>query len=202
MSAWVVFNGLAIWPCPKVEGRKYVCSSHYWPLRWPSTNYERDGCCVAGIVIDAIKSGPSTQVQHVRNEVLCPGLVNQTRWLSGSYLIWIDSQTPRKLLIGRCINVKMHVLSSVLRHASPRTVRSFRQRVGVASRVTVLADGYPRRGSNRKIRGWKKGREVEKEGLGVEKKQLEVHKKRSGGWKKRILGGWKEKILRGWKKRI
>ena len=42
MSAWVVY-GLATWPCPKVEGRRYVCSSHHWPLRWPSTNDERDG---------------------------------------------------------------------------------------------------------------------------------------------------------------
>ena len=42
MFAWVVY-GLATWPCPKVEGRRYVCSSHHWPLRWPSTNDERDG---------------------------------------------------------------------------------------------------------------------------------------------------------------
>ena len=42
MSAWVVY-GLATWPCPKVEVRRYVCSSHHWPLRWPSTNDERDG---------------------------------------------------------------------------------------------------------------------------------------------------------------
>ena len=42
MSAWVVY-GLATWPCPKVQGRRYVCSSHHWPLRWPSTNDERDG---------------------------------------------------------------------------------------------------------------------------------------------------------------
>ena len=42
MSAWVVY-GLATCPCPKVEGRRYVCSSHHWPLRWPSTNDERDG---------------------------------------------------------------------------------------------------------------------------------------------------------------
>ena len=42
MSAWVVY-GLATWPCPKLEVRRYVCSSHHWPLRWPSTNDERDG---------------------------------------------------------------------------------------------------------------------------------------------------------------
>ena len=27
----------------KLEVRRYVCSSHHWPLRWPSTNDERDG---------------------------------------------------------------------------------------------------------------------------------------------------------------
>ena len=42
MSAWVVY-GLATWPCPKLEIRRYVYSSHHWPLRWPSTNDERDG---------------------------------------------------------------------------------------------------------------------------------------------------------------
>ena len=42
MSAWVVY-GLATWPFLKVEVRRYVCSSHHWPLRWPSTNDERDG---------------------------------------------------------------------------------------------------------------------------------------------------------------
>ena len=42
MSAWVVY-GLATWPCPKVEGCRYVYSSHHCPLRWPSTNDERDG---------------------------------------------------------------------------------------------------------------------------------------------------------------
>ena len=42
MSAWVVY-GLATWPCLKLEIRKYVYSSHRWPLRWPSTNDDRDG---------------------------------------------------------------------------------------------------------------------------------------------------------------
>ena len=27
----------------KLEVRRCVCSSHHWPLRWPSTNDERDG---------------------------------------------------------------------------------------------------------------------------------------------------------------
>ena len=44
MSAWVVY-GLATWPCLKLEIRKYVYSSHRWPLRWPSTNDDRDGPC-------------------------------------------------------------------------------------------------------------------------------------------------------------
>ena len=42
MSARVVY-GLATWPCPKLEIRRCVYSSHHWPLRWPSTNDERDG---------------------------------------------------------------------------------------------------------------------------------------------------------------
>ena len=42
MSARVAY-GLATWPCPKLESRRYVYSSHHWPLRWPSTNDERDG---------------------------------------------------------------------------------------------------------------------------------------------------------------
>ena len=41
MSAWVVY-GLP-GHVRQLNSRRYVCSSHHWPLRWPSTNDESDG---------------------------------------------------------------------------------------------------------------------------------------------------------------
>ena len=61
MSAWVVY-GLATWPCPKLEIRRYVYSSHHWPLRWPSTNDERDGPLLL-----PFDSGFFTQTHHTQH---------------------------------------------------------------------------------------------------------------------------------------
>ena len=62
MLARVVY-GLATRPCPKLEVRRYVCSSHHWPLRWPSTNDERDGPLL--IPFDSVLSTHTKPLGHV-----------------------------------------------------------------------------------------------------------------------------------------
>ena len=61
MSAWVVY-GLATWPCLKLEIRRYVYSSHHWPLCWPSTNDDRDGP-----LLIPFDSGLSTHTHSIKD---------------------------------------------------------------------------------------------------------------------------------------
>ena len=125
MSAWVVY-GLATWPCLKLEIRRYVYSSHHWPLCWPSTNDDRDGP-----LLIPFDSGLST---HTHTQSKTCGIT--VRWL---WLIYCDTVS---ILDG--IRSYKHILISSNKYRATRAInhpelsRTFTDGVPVVATVGIL----------------------------------------------------------------